>query len=116
MKLVAAEKVRKWVETQWKGHFEWDDGNIHKLAKHKVSQEEVEEIFLAESIFQGQILASQSESWESEERFLQFGETPDGKLFSIVWTRRNGNIRPISCRRMRDAEQKTYREKKSGRD
>ena len=47
---------------------------------------------------------------DREPRALVIGQISDGRLFTVVFTMRNGATRIISARRSRDAERRTYRE------
>ncbi|HEX5037559.1 MAG TPA: BrnT family toxin [bacterium] len=87
--------------------FDWDDANLRKLAKHRVSQEEAEEIFyLAPLIDEGAYEKA------GERRFRCLGMTSVGRLLAAFFTVRRGLIRNISIRPMRKKERMIYEGKK----
>lgn len=88
--------------------FQWDKGNSTKsFTKHGVSTEEVESLFsLKMAIPIGrQILPS-----VDEERLCIIGPSQEGRLLSVVFTLRDGRIRPISSRIASRKERKLYEE------
>lgn len=89
--------------------FEWDEANLKKLAKHRVSQEEAEEVFyLAPWIDEG----AYEKKGEKRHRCLRM--TNGGKYLAAFFTIRRGLIRNISVRPMRRSERRVYEEKKTG--
>lgn len=86
--------------------FQWDRGNATKNLKHGVKKEEIMEIFYSPSILGGRIV----EPFHPENRWILFGETAIGRKLSLIFTVRDGLIRPISCRPMRRKEAKFYEE------
>jgi len=89
--------------------FDWDEGNRNKSLKHDVSWEDVESLFLEEIVFEGRII----EPAHDENRYLLLGEDWNGRLLSLIFTRRGGKLRPISCRIMRHKERERYEERAS---
>ena len=87
--------------------FEWDKGNIGKNKKHKVEDQEAEEVFFDEGKV---ILKDKIHSTESEERFILLGKTKKNKLLYIVFTERNENVRIISARNINKKEVHLYEE------
>jgi len=86
--------------------FEWDKGNSSKsLKKHGINCDEVESVFdhkLAAPI------GSQYSPEVEEERLCLLGPSNQGQLLSIVFTLRDGRIRPISCRVTNKKERLLY--------
>lgn len=87
--------------------FDWDHANLRKLAKHRVSQEEAEEIFyLAPLIDEGAYEKA------GERRFRCLGMTSGGRYLAAFFTIRRGLIRNISVRPMRRKEKIIYEKTK----
>lgn len=88
--------------------FEWDGGNSTKSAKkHGVLAEEVE------SVFQLKLAATigrQHSPIVDEERLCIVGPSIKGRLVLVVFTLREGRVRPISSRSANKKEQKLYEE------
>jgi uncharacterized DUF497 family protein len=83
--------------------FEWDAGNIEKCQKHGLSQAEIE------SVFSGRVLILYDKgNSDAEPRFRAIGRTASGRRAFIVFTRRNGWVRPISARYMHKKEVDRY--------
>ena len=74
--------------------FDWDDGNVDKCRKHGVSVSEIEEIAA-----KGRVINDERHS-AVEDRFLAFGVTRAGRDVAVVFTWREGKVRPISARYM----------------
>lgn len=86
--------------------FEWDSGNATKsLLKHKVTIQEVEEAFLGRLAVG---LGIQVLPQVSEERLAIVGPTWNNRLLTIVFTLRQGRIRPISSRPSNRKENRLY--------
>ena len=107
------EVLLKWLLTHWNGFLDWDENNIHKLLKHKVTVEEVESIFDGDIAVIGRIIAPEGIDF-GETRYLVLGMVLDKRHFAIVCTIRykSKKLRPISCRRMRKNEEEAYEETK----
>src|SRR4051794_19953108 len=77
--------------------FEWDDGNSSKsVTKHGVEVSEVE------SVFDLRLAAPMGEQVSppvDEERLSVVGPGHRGRLISVVFTLRDGRVRPISSRK-----------------
>lgn len=87
--------------------FDWDVGNLRKLAKHKVTQEEAEELFyIAPLIDEG------AYERQGEKRFRCLGITARGRYLASFFTIRRGLIRNISVRAMRKKERGVYEKEK----
>ena len=88
--------------------FDWDEGNLNKnLHKHKITNEESEEIFLNPPIT---VIEDVKHSLY-EPRFTALGKTDSGKLLTIIFTARSKKIRIISARQMNKKERKLYEKK-----
>ena len=86
--------------------FDWDAGNSMKsLIKHGVSIEEIETIFEV-----GQIapLGVQTSPEVTEERLGILGLSSRGRVILVVFTLRNGKVRPISGRVANRKEREFY--------
>src|SRR3990167_9233080 len=76
--------------------FEWDKGNASKsLLKHDVRPQETEEVFLGRMAAP---LGIQIEPVVSEQRLCIVGPSWENRLLSIIFTIREGRVRPISSR------------------
>lgn len=108
MKLEKDENLSRWIQSQEVSAeiFQWDSGNSIKIKKHHVGKQEVEDIFLNPFVLGGKVI----EPSHAEERWIIFGRTGDYRKLSLIFTLRNGKIRPISCRPMRKEERKIYEE------
>lgn len=85
--------------------FFWDKGNLDKnLLKHRVTDEECEEVFFDEDkkIYNDILHSGQ------EERYILIGKTKLGRLLFIVFTKRKNKVRVISARDMNKKEWKLY--------
>jgi uncharacterized DUF497 family protein len=76
--------------------FEWDKGNLVKsLLKHGVNKEEVESLFdLKLSV----PIGKQTAPVVNEERYCILGPSLKGHVLSVVFSLRDGRVRPISAR------------------
>ena len=86
--------------------FEWDEGNRDKNeTKHGIGTREVEEVFE-----QGLSvpLGVQVTPEVDEERLGIVGATREGKALQVVFTLREGRVRPISARPAHKKERKQY--------
>ena len=90
--------------------FDWDKGNTDKnLIKHKVRNEECEEIFFDP---EKRILRDPLHS-DKEQRHIVIGRTKKQRILFIVFTLRKRKIRVISARDLNAKEVYFYHEKKS---
>ena len=88
--------------------FEWDGGNSSKSnSKHGVSSIEIEEVFeLKFAVPIGRQISPEVD----EERLCIVGPTSTGRMISVVFTLRDGRVRPISSRPASRKERKLYEE------
>lgn len=90
--------------------FEWDKRNNDKnWKKHKVSNQEAEEVFLDSNRF---IFKDHLHSGK-EERYRILGKTKEGRLLFIVFTKRVSKVRIISARDINKKEVLFYEKKVS---
>lgn len=86
--------------------FEWDAGNSTKSGlKHGVPQAEVEEVF---KLGQALPIGVQVRPVFPEERLAIVGPTFKNKMLIVVFTLRNGKVRPISARPAHKKEKIQY--------
>ena len=88
---------------EWAG-FDWDAGNRGKNAKHRVSDDECEEVF-----FNLPLLLHPDEAHsQQEDRYHVLGQTHAGRRLFIAFTMRGTQIRVISARHMTRNERRAY--------
>lgn len=90
--------------------FEWDKGNIGKSKKHKVEDQEAEEVFLDKHKF----IFKDTLHSQYEGRFRILGKTKKGKLLFVVFAKRGEKgkkVRIISARDINRKEIHLYEEK-----
>lgn len=88
--------------------FEWDSGNSTKSKdKHGIDIEEVESVF---HLRDGVTLGRQISPPVLEERLCIVGPSNTGRMLSIVFTLRDGRVRPISSRIASRKERSLYEE------
>ena len=86
--------------------FEWDEGNRHKnKAKHGIEPGEVEQVFEERLSFP---LGVQVTPEVNEERLGIVGLTKEGRILQVVFTTREGRVRPISARVAHKKEREQY--------
>jgi uncharacterized protein len=86
--------------------FEWDKGNVSKsLLKHDVNPQETEEVFLGRMAV---ALGEQIEPVVNEQRLCIVGPSWKDRLLSVIFTIREGRVRPISTRPANRKEKKIY--------
>ena len=105
-KFLPVEWIFHWLLEAPLFEFEWDKGNSTKsLDKHNVHPQETEEVFLGRAAVP---LGIQIEPPVNEERLCIIGPTWSERLLSIVFTIREGRVRPISSRPANQKEKKIY--------
>ena len=90
---------------QWTG-FDWDAGNRGKNAKHRVSDDECEEVFFNLPL----ILSPDEIHSAQEDRYQALGKTNAGRSLVVAFTHRGNRIRVISARGMTRKERRAYNE------
>lgn len=83
--------------------FDWDSGNQAKCRKHGVTTGDIEKLFRYPIL----ILDDPYDA-SPERRFRAIGRTSHRRFIFVVFTIRNGLIRPISARFMHQKEIKRY--------
>ena len=87
--------------------FQWDDGNSKKnRIKHKVSQNECEQVFFNVPL----LVRNDMEHSVNEHRWYLLGQTDSARFLFVVFTVRNNLIRVISARDMNKKEKEVYYE------
>lgn len=87
--------------------FDWDEANLGKLKKHKVTQEEAEEIFyISPFIDEG------AYEKKGEKRYRCLGVSAGRRYLAAFFTIRRGLIRNISVRSMHKKERELYEKEK----
>ena len=87
--------------------FQWDKGNQGKnWTRHKVSDEECEEVFFNLPV----VVAPDPAHSERENRHYLLGRTNDGRRLFVVFTPRGDKVRVISARDMTRKERRAYHE------
>jgi len=71
--------------------FDWDDENRKHLAAHRVSSTEFEEVMNNEPMDLACEIA------DHEERYRSVGLTNGGRVLTVAWAARDGNIRAITA-------------------
>jgi len=100
--------VAKLDPSEWEG-CDWDDGNIGKnWPKHRVTDWEIEEVFLNVPIAFG---FDSSHSY-LEDRYFTLGQTSRGRWLFVAFTIRGRLVRPITARDMNARERRFYEELK----
>ena len=90
----------------WAG-FDWDAGNQRKnWTKHRVSDDECEEIFFNLPL----VLGGDDVHSAQEDRYYALGQTHAGRRLFIAFTLRGDRIRVISARDMTRKERRAYDE------
>jgi uncharacterized DUF497 family protein len=81
--------------------FDWDEANISHVARHDVMPAEIEEVF-------GRPHGFDIDECDYEERFRIYGITAQGRYLTVVYTERNGRMRPITAWDMTQEEMEQY--------
>lgn len=88
--------------------FDWDDGNSSKsVTKHGIETTEVESVF---DLRLASPMGEQVSPPVHEERLCLVGPSLTGRLISVVFTLREGKVRPISSRKANRKEKARYEE------
>ena len=87
--------------------FEWDEGNLEHIRKHRFNYKECEQVF-----YNKPILVSPDEKYSQiESRFRVLGKTKLERLTVLVFTIRWGRVRIISVRDQNKKERLIYKYK-----
>ena len=71
--------------------FDWDEANIAHIARHNVTQEEVEQVFANDPMDLG------AEVVDREQRYTGVGHTDRLRVLVLAWTMRGDATRPITA-------------------
>ena len=88
--------------------FHWDEGNVDKNRdRHNVENWECEQVFFNAPL----LIIDDPRHSATEERWAAFGHTDEGRLLTVIFTKRGSLIRIISARDMSRKERRFYEEK-----
>lgn len=105
-KFLPVEWLFHWLLEMPSFEFEWDEGNSTKsLLKHGVNAQETEEVFLGRMAVP---LGVQIEPIVDEQRLGIVGPTWENRFLTVIFTIREGRVRPISSRPSNQKERKIY--------
>ncbi|MDG0818193.1 BrnT family toxin [Bdellovibrio svalbardensis] len=97
-----------WYQQSSGFEFEWDSGNSQKSSrKHDVGTDEIESLF---ELKMAVPLGRQVTPAVVEERLCIIGPSKTGRMLSVVFTLREGRVRPISGRPASRKERGLYEE------
>lgn len=103
-----AEWLALWLWDAVSFEFDWDAGNRTKSAKkHGVTAAEIEEVFW---LGPAAAMGVQVSPAAAEERFSIVGATSAGRILFVVFTLRDGKVRPISARPANNWQREYYEE------
>ncbi len=85
-------------------NFQWDKGNIGKNLKHKVMDEETEQVFFDKN----KVISEDIAHSQKEKRYIIIGKTKEGRLLYTVYTFRGNKIRVVSSRDINKKEVHFY--------
>jgi uncharacterized DUF497 family protein len=72
--------------------FQWDEANLAHIARHGITRAEVEQAFLDPSArVEGNAIR------EGEVRFQMLGETHAGRVLTVIFIIRGGEIRTVTA-------------------
>lgn len=86
------------------GIFDWDEANREHATRHGVKDSEIEE-----AVLDVDSVEAAAKKAQGERREALIGSTAGGRILVIVYTDREGRIRPISARDATDTEKRRYR-------
>jgi hypothetical protein len=82
--------------------FDWDEANVEHIARHNVTPQEVEQMFA------NGVQDAGFEHSEGEDRYSVIGHTNSLRVLLMVWTYRNGLVRPITAREVGKRMRENY--------
>lgn len=85
--------------------FVWDEANIDHIARHKIESEEAEEAATDPQ----RVPAPAYRTANGERRQVVSGKTDDGRLLTVVLTRRTDGFRVVTAREASPSERSAYR-------
>lgn len=86
--------------------FQWDKGNKGKSLRHRVTDEECEEVFFDPD----KRLLKDALHSRTEDRYVLIGATKAQRLLFVVFTLRGDQVRVISARDLNKRERHLYEE------
>lgn len=89
----------------------WGFKRLINLAKHEIDFADMEPLFSNTWVFHGD--AKQGQDGEKRESAIGY---VDGRLLTVIFTRRDGKLRLISARRASKNERKQYAQATAGHD
>lgn len=89
---------------EWSGIFDWDAGSEGHVTRHGVEPHEIEEALLDPWQISGDAFNVGTETREAV-----VGKTGGGSILFVVYTIRDGRVRPISAREATSREKRRYR-------
>jgi uncharacterized protein len=84
--------------------FDWDPDNIGHVGRHRVSQEEFEQVLQNSPVYLGMDVDPSS----GEERHTEIGHTNAGRVLVVCWTLRGKAVRPVTAWRASRRERDEY--------
>lgn len=84
--------------------FDWDEGNLEHIKKHKVNYRECEEVFVNTPLR----LNEGHKHSKIEERLQVLGKANNQRLLFIAFTIRKSKVRVISARNQNKKERREY--------
>lgn len=85
--------------------FDWDDANTEHIARHAVAPEEAEEAVTDPD----RVGAPAYRAQNGERRQAITGKTEDGRLLTVILTRRDERFRVVTARDASESERRGYR-------
>lgn len=85
--------------------FHWDDANTEHIARHDVEPEEAEEA----ATDPDRVAAPAYRSQSGERRQAMTGRTEDGRILTVILTRRGDLFRVVTAREASPSERRAYR-------
>jgi len=86
--------------------FDWNEGNLEHIKRHKVKAKECEELFFNKPF----ILVEDKIHSQIEKRFRAYGKTDKNRLVTIIYTIRVNKVRVILARDQNKKERKQFKE------
>jgi uncharacterized DUF497 family protein len=87
--------------------FDWDEENADHIGRHGIDTEEAEEVFADQHR-----VNADAYSTPTERRAALIGMTYDGRVLHVVFTRRVGAVRVVTCREATEGERRRYRRRR----
>jgi uncharacterized protein len=87
--------------------FDWDEGNLGHIAQHHITPEEAEHV-IANRPFDIKVQLRRN-----EERYLQVGETSEGRILVVVTTWRGSKVRVVTAFAANQRMRRFYEEHKA---